>query len=91
MKIARYKRLSSLHIGSWISILPADLDLPGYIRISEIVDVEFPPRADDGAIIEESKKLDAAIEAIKVEATSRIGELQQRKSELLALTHEETL
>lgn len=56
------------------------------VRISEYVDVDFPPRAIEERMVLEVAALEKEIEQITAKFAKAVGELKNRKSELLALT-----
>lgn len=55
-----------------------------YVRISEIVDVEFPPREPSEIIAAEVNALNDVLN----ELMNQVHAIQTKKSELLALTHD---
>lgn len=61
----------------------------GYVRISEYVDVEFPPLPKEDVLKNQIACIDKQIDAIKAESIKEINDLQQKKQELLALEHKE--
>ncbi|MDD5084171.1 MAG: hypothetical protein PHT88_04590 [Candidatus Moranbacteria bacterium] len=56
-----------------------------YVRLTEFVDIEFPPLPEDAVITQEVAVLDRQIAAIQEQAMVEIQQLAQRKQELLAL------
>lgn len=83
-KIALFKWLNYPDWSPVVHQCEGDKD---FIRISEWIDVDFPEIEIDivGAQV---KAIDETIEEIKAEAMKKVGELQTRKQELLALSHE---
>ncbi len=82
MKVAKFK---SLEYG-YESVSDEGLDhLPNYVRLSEYVDVEFPPLGRDEVIQKQVSALDAVRERIVEEFTGKLAEIDRRKQELLAL------
>ncbi|MFA5166775.1 MAG: hypothetical protein WC449_05820 [Candidatus Paceibacterota bacterium] len=59
-----------------------------YARISEPQEVDFVPREESEVIASQLKALDAAEESITQEALEAIKAIQQRKQELIAITHQ---
>lgn len=59
-----------------------------YVRISEYVDVEFPPLQDEHVVRQQVEKLDAIADRITDDYRNKIAEIQERKSKLLAITHQ---
>ena len=58
-----------------------------YTRISEYVEVEFPPLANEEVLKNQIATIDKKIETVKQESIDLINQLQQKKQELLALEH----
>lgn len=88
MKLALYKWVNAPAGWSSPVVLDAEREHEEYVRVSEIIDVDFPPRDEGEAVQDEVVQLDRAIEEIKKEALIKVEAIQQRKAELLALTHE---
>lgn len=85
MKIAKFKSLGH----GYETVHTKALDgCDGYVRISEYVDVEFPPLADAEMINNAIVALDRRREKIVDEFTDKLAEIDQQKSELLAITHQ---
>ena len=85
MKVALYKSqysMSPYKVSDWIE---EDLD---YVRISEIVEVEFDRLPSEEIVPRQVKQLDNEIEKIRVEMWQKIGVLEEQKSKLLAITQE---
>lgn len=59
----------------------------GYPRCTEWVDVEFPPLPQGDVIAAEITFLDAKIKAVTEEWHKAVAAINDRKRELLALTH----
>ena len=68
-----------------------DLDRPycNDIRISEWVEIDFPPLAPEQVIPAQLAALDREAEAVRQESAARLRKIAERKASLLALTHEE--
>ncbi|MFA5875240.1 MAG: hypothetical protein WC901_00935 [Candidatus Margulisiibacteriota bacterium] len=60
----------------------------GYVRITDWVEVDFPERSEGEIISSQVNAIDTLIEKTKEEFSQKIGKLNQKKQELLALTHE---
>ena len=60
-----------------------------YVRVSEYIDVEFPPRQQAEVVAEQVAAIDIETEKLKDEFSARLNALGARKQELLALTHSE--
>lgn len=74
---------------SYDLVMGADADPAQYIRLSEFVDVEFPPRETDQVIGEKVQHINEEIAEATETFTRKVQELHQAKAELLALTHEQ--
>lgn len=61
-----------------------------YIRVTEYKEVTFKPLPKDVQINAEVKALDTKIEEFKKEALQTLSNLEARKSELLAITFQES-
>jgi hypothetical protein len=59
-----------------------------YARATEYVEVDFPELQKETVITNQVAQLDSAIATIKAKAIEEVDKLNQKKSELLALTHE---
>jgi hypothetical protein len=85
MRLAKYKNLQlDIEVVSqeWPSCGPH------YIRVSEYVEVDFPPLPAEAVTALEIHALDCKIQAIQDQAFFDIAQIKQRKQELLALRHE---
>ena len=58
-----------------------------YTRISDYVEVEFPPLENEEVLKNQIATIDRKIETVKQESIDLINQLQQKKQELLALEH----
>lgn len=85
MKIAQFKSLEH----GYMSIQQEEFErINGYMRVSDYIEVEFPPRSDEEQIMEEVRKIDQVISDIQQNALAKIEEWKERRAELLALTHQ---
>jgi len=88
MKIALYKtNYSDRHVleaDEWIENKPED-----YLRISEIVDIDFVMLPKSETLSKELAMIDAQIEELQSDFGSRISHLQAKKQELLAIGHDD--
>ena len=82
MKLALFKNVK---YGYAEHVLPADFGNDEYVRISEIIDVEFPALPYGEAESMEIAIIDKQISKVNADAGSAIAKLEQRKAELLAL------
>ena len=85
MKIARYKNLKH----GYISVCETDpLErMPEYMRISAIIEVEFPERPADETVGAELEAIAAQRQAIVTEFGRQLADIDRRRAELLAITH----
>jgi len=60
----------------------------GYIRISEYVDVEFPPLKHKEVVLKEVEALEKQKTKVQAEAHNKTTEIDRRIGELLALPSE---
>lgn len=58
-----------------------------WVRLSEIIEVDFPPRDQDEVIQQSVTKLDELIKTEVTEHLQRLTDLNNTKRELLALAH----
>lgn len=85
MKVAKYK-----YIGTHSYETVSDDGLDGvdtYVRISEFVDVEFQPRAEDAVIDQHLSKLDEAEQELRTKFQDALNSIERQRAELRALTH----
>lgn len=88
MKLAIYKAITSSYTTvdnaeGWIE---SD---SGYVRVSEILDIDFPELKKEDVIVKSVEKIDSQIEEITQEMLKNINTLKGKKAELLALTIQE--
>lgn len=62
--------------------------LPGYVQISEARDLQFSPLADDAVIQNAVAEIDATERALRNELARKLAELNERRAQLLSLTHQ---
>ena len=62
--------------------------LPGYTRITEWVDVEFPALAPEVIVPAQIAALDRRAEEVKAEFAAKLREIAEARASLLALTQE---
>ena len=63
----------------------ADGNIPGYIRVSEWIEVAFPPRLES-TTLEEVAALDEKLEELKAEFARKVNAIETAKANLLALS-----
>lgn len=85
MKIAKYK---DVEFGFEVVGNEFLDNVESYVRISEFVDVEFPPISSDELIQKHVSVLDKAREKVVTEFTRKLADIDRRKSELLSITHQ---
>lgn len=90
-QLAQFRHLGSNAGDDWVvfwskAMMDPNGTLRGYIRVSKWVEIDFPPRADEGAIAEELGQLDAKLEELKAEFTKKATAIEIAKQNLLALT-----
>lgn len=87
MKIALYK--SQYGYSSPIAIDDDDScwadDDGGYVRVSEVVEVEFPELDRKTVLDKQLAVIDKQIQSVRAECEVKIGRLDRQKQELLAL------
>ena len=59
-----------------------------YVRTSEYVEVEFPPRMADEVVQDQVKALDAERQLVIAKYVKTLANIDERKARLLALTHD---
>ena len=85
MRLARFKNLD----GGYSSICESMFEtISGYIRVSEYVEVTFPPLNDAAVVTKHIEALDRAAEAITARYEEKMGEIKRQKAELAALTYQ---
>ena len=89
----KYAQFQDPKIPSLVSIVGReddDLERPFLqdVRISEWVEVGFPPRAPEEIVPAQLAALDREAEAVLKKCTDELHEIAERRATLLALTHE---
>jgi len=84
MKVARYKCISSdfltvQEVESWCE------ESEDYLRLTEPVEIELIPLAQEDVVKAEIEVLDKCIKTIQANAEVKINGIEQRKAELLSL------
>lgn len=86
MKIALYALF-----GTGSSLHEADAWREGdedYVRLTDIVEVDFIDRPQEKVIPEKVARIDRGIEGLRAELGEKISKLEDEKAKLLAITHE---
>jgi hypothetical protein len=63
-----------------------DFTLPDYVRISDVIDVSFPPLTDDAVTAGAIRALDTRREQVVEKFTDELRQIDRQRSELLAIT-----
>lgn len=89
----KYAQFQDPKIPSLVSIVGReddDLERPFLrdIRISEWVEVDFPPRAPEEIVPPQIAALDRQAEEVKAEFAAKLREIAEARASLLALTQE---
>ena len=85
MKVALFKYVKYGFESVWTEGMEPD---PDYVRISEYVDVEFPPLENSEIVNNEIASLKESKKQIQAETEAKIGVIDRRIGDLLSLTHE---
>lgn len=86
MKIAKYKLFGSItRVDCWDDFMEADKD---YVRMSEVIEVEFVDLSPEVTIPPQIECIDAGIAKLRAEVAEKIARLEDEKSKLLAITHQ---
>lgn len=86
MKIAIYKVGKSYASDIPCEVFPWREDNSDYIRLTEIVEVDFPPRKPEEIVPAQVAILEREREELVAKFTAALKEIDDRKAELLALT-----
>lgn len=85
MKIAQY-----LNLKSNFTVIQEEGDYastyPDYARVSEFIEVEFPPRAPEAVITEQLATLDKMEAEVEKDYAIKINAIKSKRAELAALT-----
>lgn len=85
MRIARFKRLGE---HSFETFGDEALErVKGYVRLTEYVEVEFPPLRDGVLVEKHLEALDAAEAEVRTRFQSMLNEIERQRQELRAITH----
>lgn len=89
MKIAIFKRIAEKSAYEYETVgKPSYEEDPIFVRISEYVDVEFPPRAKDEVVQTQLAALETAEKAARTKFQEVLNSIEQRRDELKAITHQ---
>ena len=85
MKLAKFKRLGE---ASFETVLDEIFEtIPGYIRLSEYVKVEFPPLRDETVVEKHLKALNDAETEVRNRFQQALNEIERQREELRAITY----
>ena len=89
MKYAQFKD-PTLGFVTVVSRADNDLDRPfcDDVRISEWIEIDFPPRKSDEVIAAQLAALDAQQQTLVAEHLTALQKIAEARSKLLALTHD---
>lgn len=90
MKIAKYKHIGSGY--SYETVASEDLSTsPEFVRLSEFVDVDFPPLSNSEVIGKQLAALDLAEIDVREKFEGALNTIKRQRSELMALPHREAV
>ena len=89
MKIAQFQRIGD---PSWIAVFDARPDgsdpcTENYVRITEYVDVDFPPRAPEEIVPAQLAAIDRAEKEARAEFQLKLNAFAEARANVRALTH----
>lgn len=91
MKLALYRNTTYRHSGSFPSMFCDEDDDNShgseYARVSEPVEVEFPPLSTEAVIKQQIDALDRTEQQIREDFQQKLDAIQNRRAELQALTY----
>jgi hypothetical protein len=92
MKIAKFQRIGS---PDWFAVWEqrgdgSDPLQESYVRISEYLDIDFPPRPVEEIIPAQVAALDAAEAELREKFAQKLHEIAEQRAKLRALTHDTT-
>lgn len=90
MKIAKFQRIG--HTG-WFHIMDAHDDgsdplQDSFVRVSEYVEVDFPPRPAEEVVPAQLATLDKAEQELRAQFQAKLNEIAEQRAKLKALTWE---
>lgn len=85
MKLAKFKRLGE-HSYETITEEWAD-GCRDYVRLSEYVEVEFPPLRDEAIVERQLEALDRTENALRTQFQQALSGIEQQRAELRAITY----
>lgn len=90
MKIAKFQRIGR---PDWTAVFEGHADgtdqlIDTFVRISEYVDVQFPPRPPEEVVPAQIAALDAKEKELRGEFLAKLNDIAEQRARLKALTHE---
>ena len=90
MKIAKFQAIGN---PSWITVFESRSDgsdpcPDSYVRISEYVDIDFPPRAPEEIVPAQLAALDKAEQDLRAQFQLKLNEIADARARVRSLTHE---
>lgn len=92
MKIAKYITMSEGRRG--YEVIHTEKDgtdferVCGYVRISDFVEVEFPPLKDEAIVEKQIASLDKAESELRAKFQAALNGIEQQRQELRAITYQ---
>ena len=89
MKIAKFQRIGDTN---WFAVFEPHADgsdpcTENYVRLSEYVDVDFPPRAPEEIVPAQLAAIDKAEKEARAEFQLKLNAFAEARANALALTH----
>ena len=90
MKIAKFQRIGHT---DWFHVMEARADgsdplQDTFVRVSEYVEVDFPPRPAEEVVPAQLATLDKAETELRAQFQAKLQEIAEQRAKLLCLTHE---
>lgn len=90
MKIAKFQRVGD---PGWLAIFEPHADgsdpcTDTYIRVSEYVEIDFPPRAPEEIVPAQLAALDKAEQDLRAQFQLKLNEIADARARVRSLTHE---
>lgn len=88
MKIAKFESIDSNNCLVFeCNGMPSDDSFGSYVRTSEIIEVEFPPRERTIVVDAQLKQLDELEQEVERDHREKMGAIRRKRAELAALTY----
>ena len=90
MKIAKFQRIGHQ---DWFAVWEQRADgtdpmIDSYVRVSEYLDIDFPPRPGEEIVPAQMAALDNAEAELRMKFTEKLNEIAEQRAKLKALTHQ---